>query len=482
MRPELFINGVWRAGRGPAFVSHDPATGDPVWSGRAADAADLHEAAAAARAAFPAWSRRPPDERIAIAQAYAKILEARAGVFAEAISREMGKPLWDSRGEVAAMVGKVPLSIRAQAERAGQRVEEAPFGRMELTHRPHGLLTVFGPFNFPGHLPNGHIVPALIAGNVVIFKPSELAPGVGALMAQAWQDAGLPPGVLNLVQGGPQTGAALLDVEGLKGVLFTGSARAGELIHRRFAGRPDMLLALELGGNNALIVWPEANVEAAANLIVQSAFITSGQRCSCARRIVVPNDPFGDQIVEALVDLSKRLVIGAWNAQPEPFMGPLVSANAALAVEGFAQDLIQRGARALHAATVAGAYVTPGVYDVTGIAAPDEECFGPLVQIVRVETFDDALDVANATRFGLAGGFISNDGALWARVQHEMRVGVLNWNRPTTGASGAMPFGGLGLSGSLRPSAFYAADYAAYPVSQQIAEAPLAIDSPGLPL
>lgn len=481
MRPELFINGQWRKGRGAALTSSDPATGATVWSGHAADDADLHEAAAAARAAFPAWSRRPLDERIAIAQSYAKLVESRAGAFAEAISREMGKPLWDSRGEVAAMVGKIAVSVRAQAERAGSRVEEAPFGRTELSHRPHGMLAVFGPFNFPGHLPNGHIVPALLAGNTLIFKPSELAPSVGALMAQAWQDAGLPPGVLNLVQGGRDAGAALLGLEGLKGVLFTGSANAGAHIHRHFAGRPDVLLALELGGNNPLIVWPEADIESAANLVAHSAFLTSGQRCSCARRIIVPDDHFGDQIVEALIDLAKRLVVGAWDADPEPFMGPLVSADAASAVEGFAADLVQRGGRALHAVTVNEAYVTPGVYDVSGVAVPDEECFGPLAQIIRVQSFDDAIDVANATRFGLAGGLISNDGTLWARAQAEMRVGVLNWNRPTTGASSALPFGGPGLSGSLRPSAYYAADYAAYPVAQQIAEQAQKLPAPGLP-
>ncbi len=481
MRPELFINGAWREGRGDTLISHDPASGDVVWSGHAADDADINEAAAAARAAFAAWSRRPLEERVAIAQAYAKIVESRAGVFAETISREMGKPLWDSRGEVAAMVGKIALSVRAQSERAGSRVEEAPFGRTELSHRPHGMLAVFGPFNFPGHLPNGHIVPALLAGNTLIFKPSELAPSVGALMGQAWEDAGLPAGVLNLVQGGRETGAALLDVEGLKGVLFTGSANAGAHIHRHFAGRPDVLLALELGGNNPLIVWPEADIEAAANLIAQSAFLTSGQRCSCARRIVVPNDHFGDQVVEALIALSKGIGVGPWNAQAEPFMGPLVNANAALGVENFAADLIVRGARVLHGVTTNGAFVTPGIYDVTGIAVPDEECFGPLAQIIRVESFDDALDVANATRFGLAGGLISNDGTLWARAQGEMRAGVLNWNRPTTGASGALPFGGPGLSGSLRPSAYYAADYAAYPVAQQIAEIAQKLPSPGLP-
>src|SRR5690606_13941532 len=228
------------------------------------------------------------EERTAIVRAFAKVIERRGEEIAGAISREMGKTLWDAKGEVQAMIGKVEISIRAQAERAGEKLEKAAFGATALSHHPHGVLAVFGPFNFPGHLPNGHIVPALLAGNCVLFKPSELAPGVGALMVEAWQEAGLPAGVLNLLQGGRETGAALLDSHGLNGVLFTGSAQTGALIHKKFAGRPDVVLALELGGNNPLIVWPPVDAKAAANLIVHSAFATSGQRCSCARRLIVP--------------------------------------------------------------------------------------------------------------------------------------------------------------------------------------------------
>lgn len=481
MRPDLFINGQWRSGRGPAFQSFDPASGAVVWSGNAADEADIAEANHAARLAFKAWSREPLEARIAIVQAFAKVVESRAAEFAETISRDMGKPLWDSRAEVAAMVGKIPLSIRAQSERAGVRDDAAPFGRMQLAHRAHGVLAVFGPFNFPGHLPNGHIVPALLAGNAVLFKPSELAPAVGALMAEAWEAAGLPPGVFNLLQGGRDTGGAILDADMLSGVLFTGSANAGAHIHRHFAGRPDVLLALELGGNNPLIVWPEANLEAAANLIAHSSFITSGQRCSCARRVIVPNDHYGDLVSDAVAELAKKIAPAAWNATPEPFMGPLISANAGAAVEQFEQDLVARGARQIVPVKRTEAFVHPAVLDVTGVAAPDEECFGPLVQIIRAESFDDALDIANATRFGLAGGLISDAPELWARAQQEMRAGILNWNRPTTGASGAMPFGGPGLSGSLRPSAYYAADYAAYPVATQAAESARKIPAPGLP-
>ena len=481
MRTELYIDGAWRPGSGERFSSHDPATGDKVWEGRAATEDDVSEAMAAARLAFPAWSRTPLEQRVAVVRKFADVIKRRGEEIAQTISREMGKPLWDARGEVQAMAGKVELSIRAQAERAGAKEEKTAFGATVLSHRAHGVLAVFGPFNFPGHLPNGHIVPALLAGNTILFKPSELTPGVGALMVEAWEEAGLPAGVLNLLQGARDTGAALLDASGLNGVLFTGSAQTGALIHRKFAGRPDMLLALELGGNNPLIVWPPVDVKAAANLIAHSAFATSGQRCSCARRLIVPAGPEGDAIVQAVADLARNIRVDRGDATPEPFMGPLVNAHAADRAVKFEQGLAAMGAKVVVPVKRDGAFVHPGLIDVTGLSPPDEELFGPVLQVYRASDFDHALDLANATRFGLAGGLISDDPALWGRVKNEMRAGVLNWNRPTTGASGALPFGGPGLSGSLRPSAYYAADYVAYPVATQLSEKAAPIPAPGLP-
>ncbi len=481
MRTELYIGGAWRAGNGELFASHDPATGDKVWEGRAAAPDDVAEAMAAGRLAFPAWARRPVEERVAIVRAFGKGIESRADVIARTISREMGKALWDAKSEVQAMIGKVEISVRAQSERAGFREEKAAFGAMTLSHRAHGVLAVFGPFNFPGHLPNGHIVPALLAGNVVLFKPSELAPGVAALMTEAWEEAGLPAGVLNLLQGARETGGAILDSHGLNGVLFTGSAHTGALIHRKFAGRPDVLLALELGGNNPLIVWPPVDADAAANLIVHSAFATSGQRCSCARRLIVPQGSEGDAIIDALAALTARIAVGPATQTPEPFLGPLVNAASADRAVKFEQGLVALGAKPIVPVKRDGALVHPAIIDVTGLSPPDEELFGPVLQVYRVADFAHALDVANATRFGLAGGLISDDPQLWARAKNEMRAGILNWNRPTTGASGAMPFGGPGLSGSLRPSAYYAADYVAYPVATQIAAKAAPIAAPGLP-
>lgn len=450
-----------------SFVSTDPATGATVWQGEAADVSEVLRAVEHARAAFPGWARAPLDQRIAAARAFKDALESRRDAIAETISRETGKPRWEALAEVASMAGKVEISIAAQAERAGTRTSDMPFGQAVLRHRPHGVMAVLGPYNFPGHLPNGHIVPALLAGNTVVFKPSELTPAVGAAMAQCWADAGLPDGVFQIVQGGRDTGAALVGAD-IDGLLFTGSAGAGAHFRRLFADRPQVILALELGGNNPLVAW-DGDVDEAAAIVVQSAFVTTGQRCSCARRLIVPAGAFGDALVQAVAAQAQALRIGAWDETPEPYMGPLIGDAAAANAHRQVDALRSLGAREiLTFGGIAGrsaAFVTPAIFDVTGLSAPDEEIFAPVLQVTRVADFAAALAAANATRFGLSAGLVSGDEALWDRFSAEIRAGVVNRNRPTTGAAGSMPFGGLGDSGNHRPSAYYAADYCAYPVA-----------------
>jgi succinylglutamic semialdehyde dehydrogenase len=481
MRPGTYIDGAWGEGGGPEIASIDPHSGEEVWRVASADAADVAAACESARAAFPGWARTPLEERVAILNAYGSRLQAKAATLSKLISREMGKPRWDADAEVQAMIGKIGISIAAQTERAGERAAPTPFGQMRLAHRPHGVMAVLGPFNFPGHLPNGHLVPALLAGNTAVFKPSELTPSIAIEMIRALEDAGLPDGVVNLVCGGRATGEALIAQPSLNGVLFTGSAQTGVAIHRAFAGRPEVILALEMGGNNPLIVWPPTDPAACANLIVQSAFITTGQRCSCARRLIVPEGAPGDALIEALLAAADGVMIGAPDAEPAPFMGPLASSRAGQAARAFETSAIAAGARSVRALGGEGAYVAPAIliWDDPAVV-PDEECFAPLLHILRAPDLDAAITLANATRFGLAGGLISDDPAAWARVQRDLRVGVLNWNRPTTGASGMLPFGGPGLSGSGRPSAYYAADYCAYPVASQTAETAIALPAPGL--
>jgi succinylglutamic semialdehyde dehydrogenase len=466
---ELFIDGEWVAGTGHAFASRNPGTGATVWEGNSASAEDVDRAVMSARRAFALWSAVSLDERVAVVRRFAALITERKESIAEAIGRETGKPLWEARTEVATMAAKVDISVQSYNERTGERRAAMADGTAVLRHRPHGVVAVFGPYNFPGHLPNGHIVPALIAGNAVVFKPSELAPGVARATVEVWRDAGLPAGVLSLVQGEKDTGIALANHRQIDGLFFTGSSDTGTLLHKQFGGRPEIVLALEMGGNNPLVVAPVADLDAAVHHTIQSAFLSAGQRCTCARRIFVPNDAFGDQFLARLVEVSSRIAVGEYNADPQPYMGAVVSARAAARLVEAQERLIADGAKPLLKMEQRDpklGFVSPAILDVTNVTnLPDEEHFGPLAQIVRYGSFDDAISGANDTEFGLSAGLLADDEALWTHFQRAIRAGIVNWNRPTNGASSAAPFGGTGRSGNNRPSAYYAADYCAYPMA-----------------
>lgn len=451
------------------FASRNPVTLAVVWEGPAADATAVDGAVAKARSAFLAWSRTPLDARIALVKRFADVLKTKEGELAHAIGAETGKPMWEAKTEVATMVGKVAISIAACNERTGTKTVPAADHRAVLRHRAHGVVAVFGPYNFPGHLPNGHIVPALIAGNTVVFKPSEFAPRVAELTAACWREAWLPEGVLNLVQGERDTGVALASHPGIDGIYFTGSAATGAAIHRANAGLPHRILALEMGGMNALIVGKVGNIDAAVYNIVQSAFISAGQRCTCARRLFVAKGEAGDKLIARLLEVSARLTADAFDAEPPPFMGAVVSLATSDKLLAAWNALVAAGGKPLlpmRRLREGTALLSPGIVDVTAVSPwPDEEFFGPLLQVVRYDSFDAAIDGANATRFGLAAGLLSDDAAEYEVFCERIRAGIVNWNRPLTGASSALPFGGIGASGNHRASAYYAADYCAYPQS-----------------
>ena len=482
MAHDVFGADGWVKGEGAAFENLCPSTGQVSWSGHAAGRDQVEACAVQARTAFTDWSIKTQQARTDIMTVYAAELAARENQIAKAISRDMGKPFWESKTEAKAMVSKVAISIQAQAERAGLQRQQTAFGGTELSHNPHGVMAVFGPFNFPGHLPNGHIVPALLAGNTCLFKPSEQAPGVATLMVEAFEAAGLPRGCLCLVQGGRETGAALLDTD-IDGVLFTGSEVTGRYIHKYFAGRPEVILALEMGGNNPLIIQNTDNIDGAADLAFFSAFVSSGQRCSCARRLIVPNDKFGEKIINAVAKRIDAAAIGLWDDAPDVFMGPLVNVAAAKTALAFERMLISKGAisvRTLETDARSRALLRPALIDVTGVSGiPDEELFGPVLQVIRTGSVDEAINVANATKYGLAAGLICDDQALWTYVKPRLRAGIVNWNRPTTGAASSLPFGGPGLSGNHRPGAYYAADYCAWPKATQVAMKPVGLSAPG---
>lgn len=465
-----YINGQWLNGEGHQMSSTDPAKNEIVWSGNAASGQQVNEAVHAARQAFVEWSLTPFESRLTIVQKFASLLDEHKVELAHIIAKETGKPQWETATEVGAMIGKIAISERAYHERTGTVENPMPAGKAMLRHRPHGVVAVFGPYNFPGHLPNGHIVPALLAGNTVVFKPSDLTPLVAEYTVQLWQKAGLPKGVLNLVQGQVETGKALAGHEQIDGLFFTGSSTTGKLLHQQYAGQPGKILALEMGGNNSLVVTKVDNILGAVHDIIQSAFITSGQRCTCARKLFVPAGEYGDQLINKLVNATQKLQPGFYDAEEQPFMGAMISARAAAMMVAAQEELLSLGAKALvrmkHSDSKTG-FVSPGIIDVSEIAEqlPDEEHFGPLLKVIRYTDIDDAIALANATRFGLSAGLLADDAADYDYFLPRIRAGIVNWNRPITGASSAAPFGGIGDSGNHRASAYYAADYCAYPVA-----------------
>lgn len=465
----LFINGEWVQAHGDAWTKTDPVSQAILWQGNAANAQDVEKACQSARLAFSTWSKTPIAERIAIAERFAKLLEENKTKLAEIISQETSKPRWETLTEVASMIGKVAISVKAYHDRTGDTETAMADGIASLRHRPHGVMAVFGPYNFPGHLPNGHIVPALIAGNTVVFKPSELTPWTAEETVKLWQQAGLPNGVLSLVQGGRDTGIALSQSDDIDGLLFTGSANTGYALHKQMAGKPEKMLALEMGGNNALIVDEIDDIDAAVNLTIQSAFVSAGQRCTCARRLIVKHGKTGDTFIARLVEVAKNLVVGDWNAENQPFMGGVISLKASQDMLDAQQKLLANGATALlemRQLRDNSSLLSPAILDVSNAKnIADEEYFGPLLCVYRYDNFDDALDIANNTKFGLSVGLISPKRELFERLLIEARAGIVNWNKPLTGASSAAPFGGIGASGNHRPSAFYAADYCAWPMA-----------------
>ena len=467
-----YINGEWLAGSGPELATIDPSTGRRTWTSNASSGDDVARAVQAARDAFEDWALRPLQERIAVCQRFRDLLKEHNEDLAAIIAEEVGKPLWEARTEVTTMANKVDISVQSHAARTGETSARVPDGEAVLRHRPHGVFAVFGPYNFPGHLPNGHIVPALIAGNTLVFKPSEYAPRTAVRTVQLWEEAGLPKGVLNLVNGGRDTGVALGQAD-VDGILFTGSSQTGAALHRQLAGQPGKMLALEMGGNNPLVVWDisddRADIDAAVHHAVMSAFVSAGQRCTCARRLVVQDTPAGQAFIERLVQVAGKLAVGPSNADPQPFMGPVVSSAVAARLVDAQTMMEEKGGKVLlrmRQLDPNAGFVTAGIVDVTDAQGiPDEEWFGPLLQVIRVKDFDAAIRAANATQFGLAAALLSPSEALWKRFAVKARAGVVNWNRPTTGAASSAPFGGVGKSGNHRPSAYYAADYCAYPVA-----------------
>jgi len=469
-----FINGKWIPGSGKEFSSTDPATNKLIWTGNEAKANEVGDAVNAAQLAFKSWSQTTLKERENILLQMAKILTEHKEDLAELISKETGKPLWESSGEVGAMIAKTPLTLEAYAKRTSQVSKDASGKTLNTRFKPHGVVAIFGPFNFPGHLPNGHIVPALLAGNTVVLKPSELTPAIAQRIMELWQETSIPNGVINLVQGGRSTGEALVNNDHINGLFFTGSAQTGKIIHKALAEKPQIILALEMGGNNPLIVTEASDLKAASYLTMQSAYLTAGQRCTCARRLIVPEGNQGDEFIKQLVSDVKGIQVGHYQDKPEPFIGSVITKQSALNILKAQEGLIKSGGKPLIKIELIKkdtGLLSPGIIDVTAIKnREDKEIFGPLIQLIRVKDFDAAIAEANNTAFGLSAGLICDNKKLYEKFYDQIRAGIVNWNNQLTGSSSEAPFGGVGISGNHRPSAYFAVDFCSYAVASMESE------------
>lgn len=484
-----YINGKWIAGVGKTFHSFNPANGETIWSGAAATDEEVNDAVIAAHAAFESWAELSVEKRADYLRAFCDELTRRRDDLTTCLSKETGKPLWETATEVSGMIGKFDIAMEAYQERTGVKERSLDTNTMSIVrHKPHGVMVVLGPFNFPGHVPNGQTVPALLAGNTVVFKPSELTPLISQMTVECWEAAKLPPGVINLVQGERETAKTLVAHPTINGVLFVGSYATGCILHKLFSGQTDKMLALEMGGNNPLVIANVSDIKAAAYHTIQSAFITAGQRCTCARRLIIVNDKNTDDFLSELISMTKKIVVGPYDQKPEPFMGPVISTVAADRLLQAQETLQQQGGQSLLSMRLlkeGTSLLSPGVMDVTSIDdRVDEEYFGPFLQIIRCNDFDSAIREANNTAYGLSSGLLSDDRKLFEEFYRRIHAGLIHWNRSLTGSDGHTPFGGVGHSGNYRPSAFYSSDYCAYPVSSMQCEHMVLPEkvSPGLEL
>ncbi len=447
------------------IISFEPATGAEYWRGACSDVdfeVDI------ARKSWTMWAAQPVTYRVEALRRFTNVVRSKATELADCIARETGKPLWEANAEVESVMDKVNISAAAFSDRTGQRRIEGAMGvKSVVRHKPHGVLAVLGPYNFPAHLPNGHIVPALIAGNSVVFKPSEKTPATGEMLVSLYREAGIPAEAIRLVIGGVEAGKKLAAHAGIDGLLFTGSVQVGLGLSKLFADRPGKMLALEMGGNNPIVVWDAPDIQTAAVLVVQSAFTSAGQRCTNARRLIV-KDGLHSELIQEIHKIAGRLIVAEPHSSPTPFMGPVIDNETADAFEETFLALMMRGGspiKNLERPIPGRPFLNPAIIDMTNATdRPDIELFGPILQVIRVNEFTEAIAEANATRFGLSASLVGGTPKMFDEFWANIRAGIVNWNKPTNGASSKAPFGGIGLSGNHRPSAYYAADYCAYPV------------------
>ena len=454
----------------------------------------IDESVMAARKAFMPWRRKKISERAEFLRKFKVAIQKRADEFTEIIAREVGRPAWEAKEELLALEVKIDVTLE-EGMRLVEKLEipQVIEGVLGASRRkPIGVTAVIGPYDFPAAQPCGHIVPALLAGNTVIFKPSEKAPLIGQLIADCFNEAELPPGVFNLLQGEKETGRRLCAHEGIDAILFTGSYEVGTRIKQDTLQQHWKLVLLQMGGKNPAIIWEDADLELALKDALVGGFISAGQRCTSMSRIIIHHS-HAEAFVERLHERAKAFVIG--HPLDNPFMGPLIDAGSVDRYMKFQGIAVREGCEpVMRGKTLElgkqGNYVAPSICLVkaTSLEATKKsvyqqtEIFGPNIAIIPVRTLEEAIAQANATQYGLAAAVYTKSRTIYEKCWEELQAGLINWNRPTITASARLPYGGLKKSGNHFATAVFSTLNSTYPVaSLEDAERSVSSESfPGL--
>lgn len=453
-----YINGKWVDSiTGRTFESRNPANWDEVVAVfPASGPEDVERAVQAAKEAYPKWKKVPVPKRAEIMRRVAEILLERKEELARLMTREMGKVLKEAKGDV-----QEAIDTGFYAFGEGRRLfsyntpSELP-NKYALTFRqPMGVWGIITPWNFPMALPSWKIFPALLAGNTVVFKPPSDAPAVAAEFVKAFEEAGLPPGVLNMVTGsGREVGEPILTHPDIVGISFTGSSETGKRI-AEVAGKQLKKISLELGGKNGMIVMEDADLELALDGVLWGAYGTTGQRCTATSRLIL-HEAIYDRFLEMLVERAKTLKIGN-GLNPEVEVGPLINEGQLRKVDYYVNVGKEEGARLIlgghrleEGDLAKGWFYAPTIFvDVNpSMRIAQEEIFGPVLSVFKIRSYEEAIEVINSTQYGLSSSIYTRNLLYAMRAIEDIEAGITYVNAPTIGAETHLPFGGVKNTGN----------------------------------
>ncbi|MBT8399658.1 MAG: aldehyde dehydrogenase family protein, partial [Rhodothermia bacterium] len=452
-----YIAGTWQdSSSGQTFTDTNPAKSSDV-IGEFPDSSpeDVDNAVTAAREAQREWSRVPAPQRGDILRRIGDLLTERKSDIAFEMTREMGKPFFETKGDVQEAIDTAYYAGSETRRLFGHTVpSELPDKFNMSIRRPLGVCGIITAWNFPVAVPTWKMFPALACGNSVVFKPSEDAPHSGTLLVKVFEEAGVPEGVVNLVHGAGNVGEAIVSHPGTDAVSFTGSTETGSRIAET-CGRLNKRVSLEMGGKNPMIVLPDADLELALEGILWGAFGTTGQRCTATSRLIIHEDVH-DEFVEMVAEAAGKLRLGYGNDK-DVDVGPLINKKALTKVSGYIEIGVKEGAKVLIGGKRAtgkglddGNFFQPTIF--TGVTRrmriAREEIFGPVLSVLKVGSYGEAVSLANDVQYGLSSSIYTKDVALAFKAMHDIQAGITYVNGPTIGAEAHMPFGGVKATGN----------------------------------